>query len=252
MSTSPRPPSESSVTPSSTRAGEAAGRVSPQPAQRHTRFSARGRAPRVVVLDYGFGNVRSAVRAVAEAGAEATLSADPKLVEQADGLIVPGVGAFGAVMEGLRQVGAPRLIERRLAGGRAVLGICVGLQVMFDVGWEHGRSNTGLAQWPGKVTRLRAKVVPHMGWSTVKVPDGSALFAGIENERFYFVHSYAAREFPLGEQYTPYAAPLVTWATHGRRFVAAVENGSLMATQFHPEKSGEAGLKLLTNWLATL
>jgi len=208
--------------------------------------------PKVAVLDYGFGNVRSVVQAVALAGAEPILSADPQLVAAADGLIVPGVGAFGAVMEGLRQVSGPRLIERRLAGGRAVLGICVGLQIMFDEGWEHGQLNPGLSQWPGRVTRLRAPVVPHMGWSTVEVPAGSALFAGVEDQRFYFVHSYAARQFPLNDVSTPYAAPLVTWAEHGGRFVAAVENGSLMATQFHPEKSGPAGLRLLANWLATL
>ncbi|MCL1897635.1 MAG: imidazole glycerol phosphate synthase subunit HisH [Micrococcales bacterium] len=208
--------------------------------------------PKVVVLDYGFGNVRSAVRAVAAAGADASLSADPDQVAKADGLVVPGVGAFGAVMAGLEQVGGPRLIERRLAGGRAVLGICVGLQVMFDEGHEHGQIHPGLAQWPGRVKRLRAPVVPHMGWSKVKVPAGSKLFNGIEHERFYFVHSYGADQFPLDASGSPLAAPLVTWATHGRRFVAAVENGPLSATQFHPEKSGQAGLRLLTNWLATI
>jgi glutamine amidotransferase len=163
------------------------------------------------------------------------------------------VGAFEAVMEGLRRVGAPRLIERRLAGGRPVLGICVGLQVMFERGEEHGRSAEGLGQWPGAVTRLKAPVVPHMGWSPVKAPDGSVLFEGLGDQRFYFVHSYAAQAFPLAEAPPgPLARPLVTWADHGGPFVAAVENGPLSATQFHPEKSGDAGARLLKNWIGTL
>jgi glutamine amidotransferase len=207
--------------------------------------------PTVVVLDYGFGNVRSAVRAVARAGAEPLLTADPRAVMEADGLVVPGVGAFAAVMEGLRSVGAPRLIERRLAGGRAVLGICVGLQVMFESGEEHGIHTEGLAQWPGTVTRLDAPVVPHMGWSPVDVPERSALFEGVEDQRFYFVHSYGAQEFPL-DVHGPFAPPLVTWATHGVPFVAAVENGPLVATQFHPEKSGDAGARLVKNWIDSL
>jgi glutamine amidotransferase len=208
---------------------------------------------RVVVLDYGFGNVRSAIRAVQRAGATAELTADPRTVMQADGLIVPGVGAFAAVMEGLKQVNGPALIERRLAGGQAVLGICVGLQVMFERGEEHGIVAEGLAQWPGDVTRLAAPVVPHMGWSKVRPPEQTVLFRGIEDQRFYFVHSYAAQTFPLLDSPPgPLARPLVTWADHGGPFVAAVENGPLAATQFHPEKSGDAGAALLRNWIATL
>ncbi len=200
--------------------------------------------PDVVVLDYGSGNVRSAVRALERVGARVRLTAEADAVAAADGLFVPGVGAFATVMAGLRAVGAPRLIERRLAGGRPVLGVCVGLQVLFGAGVEHGVRTDGLDQWPGVVDRLRADVVPHMGWSTVEAPAGSALLAGIESERFYFVHSYAAHTAPT------YAR--VTWATHGQsRFVAAVENGPLSATQFHPEKSGDAGAALLRNWLHT-
>lgn len=201
--------------------------------------------PDVVVLDYGSGNVRSAVRALERVGAQVQLTADPDAVAAADGLFVPGVGAFASVMAGLRGVGAPRMIERRLAGGGAVLGVCVGLQVMFSTGVEHGEPTDGLDQWPGAVERLRADVVPHMGWSTVSPPAGSALFAGIEDERFYFVHSYAAHTAPDYAQ--------VTWSRHGEStFVAAVENGPLSATQFHPEKSGDAGAALLRNWLHTL
>ena len=212
--------------------------------------------PRVVVLSYGSGNVRSAVRALERVGAHVELTADPGDVESADGLVVPGVGAFASVMDQLRAVGAPRLIDRRLAGGRPVLGICVGMQVMFDSSTEHagpGRSSQGLGQWPGTVERLRAEVVPHMGWSLVRPPAGTVLFDGVEDERFYFVHSYAAKTDPavlLGPG--PARPPLTTWATHGEDFVAAVENGALTATQFHPEKSGDAGARLLRNWLTTL
>ena len=209
-------------------------------------------APSVVVLDYGAGNVRSAVRALEAAGARVRLSADPQDVLDADGLVVPGVGAFEAVMEGLRSVDAPRLIDRRVSGGRPVLGICVGLQVMFDRGVEHGRETAGLAQWPGTVERLAAPVVPHMGWNTVRPPEDSVLFTGLENERFYFVHSYGVQDWAFDQSIEVMAPPAVTWSEHGTPFVAAVENGPLSATQFHPEKSSHAGIALLRNWLATL
>lgn len=207
---------------------------------------------RVVVLDHGSGNVRSVVRALEAAGADVSLTADREAALAADGLVVPGVGAFDATMAQIRAVGGPRIIETRLAGGLPVLGICVGLQVMFDSGTEHGVKSEGLAQWPGEVERLQAEIVPHMGWNTVDVPAGSVLFDGIETERFYFVHSYAVRTWTLDAQ-PPLPEPLVTWAEHGGdRFVAAVENGALTATQFHPEKSGAAGAQLLRNWLASL
>ncbi|WP_427871123.1 imidazole glycerol phosphate synthase subunit HisH [Leucobacter luti] len=208
-------------------------------------------AKRVVVLDYGSGNVHSAVKALARAGAEVELTRDPKAVAEADGLLVPGVGAFDAVMQQLRAVRGDELIDRRLAGGRPVLGICVGEQVMFERGVERGIETEGLGQWPGTVRELHATVLPHMGWNTVDVASGSTLFRGVEDERFYFVHSYAACDWTLegrGES----TRPLVTWAEHGERFVAAVENGPLSATQFHPEKSGEAGIRLLGNWISTL
>ena len=207
---------------------------------------------RVVVLDHGSGNVRSVVRALEAAGAQVELTADRERALAADGLVVPGVGAFAATLAQIKGVGGDRLIERRLAGGRPVLGICVGLQVMFETGDEHGDRTPGLGQWPGEVTRLEADVVPHMGWNTVDPADGSTLFEGIAGERFYFVHSYAARRWEM-EQIGSLAAPLVTWAEHGGdRFIAAVENGALTATQFHPEKSGDAGARLLANWLRTL
>ena len=209
----------------------------------------------VVVLDYGFGNVRSAVRALERVGARVVLTADARLAGAADGLVVPGVGAFAAVMRGLAEVRGGQIIGRRLAGGRAVLGICVGMQVLFEAGDEHGVRTEGLGEWPGLVDRLEADVVPHMGWATVEPPAGSVLFAGLEHERFYFVHSYAARSFALADGPARPAAirpPLVTWAHHGGPFVAAVENGPLAATQFHPEKSGDAGAQLLAHWVDSL
>ncbi len=206
----------------------------------------------VVVLDYGSGNTRSAVRALERAGADVTLTADRKAAADADGLVVPGVGAFRACVEGLRAVKGHEVIGRRLAGGRPVLGICVGMQILFAHGVEHGDDTVGLAEWPGVVERLQAPVVPHMGWNTVEVPEGSSLFRGIEGERFYFVHSYGVREWVL-ETHGRTRPPLVTWAEHGGdRFVAAVENGPLCATQFHPEKSGDAGAALLRNWVGSL
>jgi glutamine amidotransferase len=209
------------------------------------------------VLDYGSGNLRSVVRAVERAGADVVLTSDFSTCMDADGLVVPGVGAFAACMAGLRAVRGERLIGRRLAGGRPVLGICVGMQVLFERGVEHGVETEGCDEWPGVVERLQAPVVPHMGWNTVEVPEGSRLFAGIEQERFYFVHSYGVRDWTLVTNDRT-RAPLVTWAEtgsvpgQGDRFVAAVENGPLSATQFHPEKSGDAGAALLRNWVQSL
>jgi glutamine amidotransferase len=206
---------------------------------------------RVVVLDYGSGNLRSAERALAATGADVTVTADREAALAADGLVVPGVGAFAACMAGIRAVDGPRIVEQRLAGGRPVLGICVGMQVMFEHGVEHGVDTEGLGQWPGAVRRLSADILPHMGWNTVHVPAKSRLFAGLEAQRFYFVHSYAAQEWLLPPS-GAFVAPMVTWCDYGGRFIAAVENGPLTATQFHPEKSGDAGLALLGNWVATL
>ncbi|MEY9963764.1 glutamine amidotransferase [Streptacidiphilus sp. MAP12-16] len=209
-------------------------------------------AKRVVVLDYGSGNLRSAQRALERVGAEVEVTSDFRTALEADGLLVPGVGAFAACMEGLRAVRGERVIGRRLSGGRPVLGICVGMQILFARGVEHGIETEGCDEWPGTVEPLQAPIVPHMGWNTVKAPAESTLFAGLdEDARYYFVHSYAVRhwELPPIEQLRP---PLVTWAEHGEPFVAAVENGPLAATQFHPEKSGDAGATLLKNWIDSL
>lgn len=229
---------------------------------------------RIQVLDYGFGNVRSMVHALSQLGVDAQISADPDLAMKADGLVIPGVGAYGACMAGLRAVGGDRIILDRLAQGLPVLGVCIGLQVMFQFGDEDGHSEPGLGLIPGRVTKLDADVVPHMGWDHVQAPQGTRLLAGVQDQRFYFVHSYAAmaaqpdlslQVSALNEhsdshpesnrtiQNASFGEPLVTWATYGRsRFVAAYECGPLSATQFHPEKSGQAGARLLTNWVRTL
>ncbi|WP_145737460.1 imidazole glycerol phosphate synthase subunit HisH [Saccharopolyspora dendranthemae] len=207
---------------------------------------------RVVILDYGSGNLRSAERALQRAGADVEVTADHRAAVEADGLVVPGVGAFAACMEGLLEVGGDKIIDQRLSGDRPVLGICVGMQVLFGQGVEHGVQADGCGQWPGTVERLQADVLPHMGWNTVRKPADSVLFDGLDDEtRFYFVHSFAVREWEL-ESSDSIAPPRVTWAEHGEPFVAAVENGALMATQFHPEKSADAGAHLLRNWLGTL
>src|SRR4051795_1498563 len=179
-----------------------------------------GSVKKVVVLDYGSGNLRSAERALARVGADVTVTADATAALDADGLVVPGVGAFAACMAGLKAVDGPRIIGRRLAGGRPVLGICVGMQILFEHGVEHGQDAEGCGEWPGVVEQLEAPVLPHMGWNTVTAPQGSVLFDGIADQRFYFVHSYGVREFPLGQDGRPgpLAPPKVTWAEHGDRF----------------------------------
>lgn len=197
----------------------------------------------VAILDYGSGNLRSAERALARTGADVTVTRDYAVALEADGLVVPGVGAYAACIRQLHAVRGGTLVWDRLRKQRPVLGICVGMQVLFEKGVEHGVQTEGMGVLAGTVTRLEADVVPHMGWNTVTVPAGSQLFAGVEDQRFYFVHSYAAREVP---------DTLVTTSEHGEPFAAAVERGVLSATQFHPEKSGDAGATLLANWVATL
>ena len=197
----------------------------------------------VVVLDYGSGNLRSAERALARAGASVTVTADLEQAAACDGLVVPGVGAFAACVDGLNAIRGGTVVWDRLRKQRPVLGICVGMQILFERGVEHGIESTGLGVLAGDVTRLQAPIVPHMGWNTVSVPEGSQLFKGVEDERFYFVHSYAAKAVP---------DVLLTTAEHGEVFAAAVERGVLSATQFHPEKSGDAGAHLLENWVRSL
>jgi len=200
-------------------------------------------APRVVVLDYGSGNLRSAERALSRVGADVAVTADPGAARECDGLVVPGVGAFAACMAGVRAVHADDIVQSRVAQERPVLGICVGMQVLYETGDEHGEQTAGIGVLPGRVERLDAPVLPHMGWNTVAAAEASHLFDGVEDQRFYFVHSYAVAPAGDGE----------STARHGEStFVAAVERGGLCATQFHPEKSGDAGLQLLRNWVRSL
>ncbi len=205
----------------------------------------------VAVFDYGSGNVHSACRALEASGAEVVLTSDRKVLLESDGMLLPGVGAFASVMRNLSKHNAASLVDQRLTAGRAVLGICVGMQVMFEHGVEHGIDTEGLGQWPGSVTMLDAPTLPHMGWSKVSPDPKTVLFEGVQEERFYFVHSYAAKSWELDIQ-PPFVKAALTWSEHGDRFLAAVENGPLSATQFHPEKSGEAGLQLLRNWIRTI
>ncbi|MHA2789312.1 imidazole glycerol phosphate synthase subunit HisH [Corynebacterium sp. S7] len=207
----------------------------------------------VAVLDYGSGNLRSVQRALEHVGAHVEVTSDPKVAIEADGLVVPGVGAYAACMKGLNEIRGARIIGQRIAGSRPVLGICVGLQILFEKGVEHGVETDGTGEWPGVVDRLDAKILPHMGWNTVDLAADSELFAGLsETDRFYFVHSYGVQKWEMEDQ--DFIAPAkVSWTNHeNARFVAAVENGPLWATQFHPEKSGDVGLHLLKNWTATL
>jgi glutamine amidotransferase len=159
-------------------------------------------------------------------------------------LVVPGVGAFEACMTGLRAIGGDKIIAERLSADGPVLGVCVGMQILFDRGVEFGVESAGCGQWSGAVTRLDAPVIPHMGWNVIEAGSGSRLFAGLDADtRFYFVHSYAVQRW----EGDPDA--VLSWATHHVPFLAAVESGALSATQFHPEKSGDAGAMLLSNWV---
>ncbi|OBJ09279.1 imidazole glycerol phosphate synthase subunit HisH [Mycobacterium sp. 1465703.0] len=201
----------------------------------------------VVVLDYGSGNLRSAQRALERVGASVEVTGDADAAAAADGLVVPGVGAFEACMAGLRKIGGDRIIAERVAAGRPVLGVCVGMQILFSRGVEFSVETTGCGQWPGSVTRLQAPVIPHMGWNVVESGPGTVLFNGLDADtRFYFVHSYAAQRWDGSPD------AVLTWAVHEGPFLAAVEDGPLSATQFHPEKSGDAGAAVLNNWVRGL
>ena len=205
----------------------------------------RCRSSLIAILDYGSGNLRSAERAFATSGHNVVVTADRKIALEATGLVIPGVGAFAACMSGLKSVAGDEIARERVALGRPTLGICIGMQILFESGLEHAENGAhqGVGIWPGMVKKLNAPILPHMGWNNVSTTPGSTIFAGVENESFYFVHSYAATA-PVGQ----YQA----WSEYGEPFLAAVEDGALTATQFHPEKSGTAGLKLISNWSKSL
>ncbi len=196
----------------------------------------------IAILDYGSGNLRSAQRAFETSGREVVITSDYEVALNADGLVVPGVGAFAACMEGLIKVRGDQIVRERIAAARPTLGICVGMQILFSQGLEHG-VHPGVGIWSATVEKLEAPILPHMGWNTVKAGAGSQLFNGVEEEAFYFVHSYAVKN-PVGA--------ISTFSNYGEDFLAAVEDGAIAATQFHPEKSGDAGLHLIKNWVQTL
>ena len=199
----------------------------------------------IAILDYGSGNLRSAERAFATAGKEVVVTSDRTVAVESEGLVVPGVGAFAACLKGLNAVDGAAIVRERLAKERPTLGICIGMQILFSEGTEHSESGThpGVGVWDGVVSQLDAPILPHMGWNTVETSSTSTLFKGIDGESFYFVHSYAAKKAVGTTQ---------AWSTHGERFLAAVEDGYISATQFHPEKSGAAGLALIKNWVGSL
>ena len=199
----------------------------------------------IAILDYGSGNLRSAERAFATSGKDVVVTSDRKVALEAEGLVVPGVGAFAACMNGLNAVEGGDIVRERLAKERPTLGICIGMQILFSQGTEHSETNphAGVGIWDGTVSKLDAPILPHMGWNTVETNSDSILFKGVETESFYFVHSYAAK-VAVGKTQA--------WSTHGEKFLAAVEDGYISATQFHPEKSGAAGLALIKNWVGSL
>jgi len=199
----------------------------------------------IAILDYGSGNLRSAERAFATAGKDVVVTSDRSVALEAEGLVVPGVGAFAACMNGLNAVDGAAIVRERLAKERPTLGICIGMQIMFSEGTEHSENgaHAGIGIWQGTVSKLEAPILPHMGWNTVEASATSTLFNGVEGESFYFVHSYAAKNSVGTTQ---------AWSTHGEKFLAAVEDGYISATQFHPEKSGAAGLALIKNWVGSL
>ena len=196
----------------------------------------------IAILDYGSGNLRSAQRAFETSGREVVITSDYEVALNADGLVVPGVGAFAACMEGLITVRGDQIVRERIAAARPTLGICVGMQILFSQGHEHG-VHPGVGIWNATVEKLEAPILPHMGWNTVKAGAGSQLFNGVEEESFYFVHSYAVKNS---------VGTISTRSNYGEDFLAAVEDGAIAATQFHPEKSGDAGLHLIKNWVQTL
>ena len=196
----------------------------------------------IAILDYGSGNLRSAQRAFETSGKEVVITSDYETALNAEGLVVPGVGAFAACMTGLQSVRGDALVRERISLKRPTLGLCVGMQILFTSGVEHG-AHKGVGIWGATVEKLSAPILPHMGWNTVSVPTGSRLFAGVEDQSFYFVHSYAVKE-KVGS--------LSTMANYSEDFLAAVEDGAISATQFHPEKSGDAGLALIRNWTSSL
>lgn len=197
----------------------------------------------IAILDYGSGNLRSAQHAFELTGIKTVITSDPKLCADSDGLVVPGVGAYGACMKQLVDVGGKEIILNRVAAGKPVIGICVGLQILFEQGREKGGAS-GVGVLPGEVSELKSEILPHIGWNTVSAGKGTKLFEGLDGASFYFVHSYAVKK----------AVPdaVNSWTEYGEEFLSAVERGPVSAVQFHPEKSGANGARLISNWAKSL
>lgn len=207
--------------------------------------------PTIAIADYGIGNLGSLANALEHNGANVITTARGDELLGADGMVLPGNGAFGASKRAMDRLSILRWVGQRIAGGRPVLGVCVGHQVLFEQSFEFG-DHEGMGEWPGTVEKLQAETIPHLGWSKVRPTENSVLFDGLADHRFYFAHSYAVLEWSFDQAIEAMAPPQVSWARHGGDFIAAVENGPLTGVQFHPELSGKAGLRLLNNWLGTL
>ena len=198
--------------------------------------------PKIAVLDYGIGNLRSAQKALERVGADAHLTADPGEVAEADGVVLPGVGNFGRCVEALRAHGVDTMAKDAAGSGRPFIGICVGMQLLFE-GSEESPGQAGLGILPGMVRWLPATVKrPQMQWNSISVQQPSPLLAGLDDAWFYFVHSFAADATAL-------AGHITATCDYGGPVVAAVQHDNVFATQFHPEKSGDAGRHLLANFV---
>ena len=197
----------------------------------------------IAILDYGSGNLRSAQRAFALTGHDTIVTSDPNICLASEGLVVPGVGAYGACMEQLVAAGGRAIIDARVATQKPMIGICVGMQILFTNGTEKG-GHDGLGVFAGAVSQIDAPILPHIGWNNVRSEISSILLQGLQDESFYFVHSFAAK--------SAVADASNSWCTYGEEFLAAVERGPVSAVQFHPEKSGAAGARLISNWAETL
>ena len=196
----------------------------------------------IAILDYGSGNLRSAQRAFETTGREVIVTSDYHTALNAEGLVVPGVGAFASCMQGLRSIRGDEIVRERIGLKRPTLGICVGMQILFSQGTEHGEYS-GVGIWDARVEKIDAPILPHMGWNSVSAAPSSNLFKGVEDQSFYFVHSFAVKSA---------VGMYPTFTEYGEKFLSAIEDETVWATQFHPEKSGEAGLHLIKNWSNTL
>jgi glutamine amidotransferase len=195
----------------------------------------------IAILDYGSGNLRSAQRAFARTGHEVVVTSNSKTFLSADAFVVPGVGAFGACMKQLQDIDGDSLVRHAIETNKPLFGICVGMQILFTTGDEKG-NHEGLGYFQGNISKLEAPLLPHIGWNNVEA--NSPIFDGLNDAMFYFVHSYAAKQAPVDAK--------IMWTTYGERFIAAIEKENIFATQFHPEKSGDTGAKLISNWAARI